>query len=140
MNKLKAISTLFTTSILFSSSAMANPTSFTSKCEQAGSTGLTYQCFKKELEILDMKLKELLNSVPAMAADVPSQQFRDLWMEHLENEEIDRSNVTQLINFQQARHTYCSYINSMAFQGTGYGSIVLKCEMELTQAALKNEP
>lgn len=140
MNKLKALSTLLTAIILFSPSAMANPTSSTSQCEDAGSTGLTYQCFKKELEALDMKLKELLHSVPATAADVPSQQFRDLWMEHLENEGVNLSEVSQLRDFQQARHAYCSYVNSMAFQGTGYGSLVLKCEIELTQAALKSKP
>lgn len=138
--KFSTLPTFVTAAILFSTMAMANPASPTSQCEHAGSTGLTYQCFQKELEGLDSQLKELLHSVPATAADVPSQQFRDLWMEHLKREGLDRSNVTQLMNFQQARHAYCSYVNSIAFQGTGYGSFVLKCEIELTQAALKNEP
>mgnify|MGYP006304333379 CR=1 FL=1 len=111
-----------------------------SQCEAAGSTGLIYQCFQNELEALDLQLQELLHSVPATAADMPSQQFRDLWMEHLEREGLERSNVTQLMNFQQARQAYCSYVNSIAFQSTGYGSNVLQCEIELTQAALKNQP
>jgi uncharacterized protein YecT (DUF1311 family) len=138
--KFSTLPTFLTTVILFSTPAMANPASPPSQCEDAGSTGLTYQCFQKQLKALDVQLTELLHSVPATAADVPSQQFRNLWMEHLQREGLDRSNVTQLMNFQQARHAYCSYVNSIAFQGTGYGSLVLKCEIELTQAALKSKP
>jgi uncharacterized protein YecT (DUF1311 family) len=108
-------------------------------CNQAGSTGLTYQCFQKQLQALDDQLNKLLNQVPTMAATAPTQQYRDLWMEHLENNKLDRSNVSQLMAFQKARRDYCLYVNSIAFQGTGYGSIVLQCEIELTKAALKNE-
>jgi hypothetical protein len=118
---------------------MANPVSSSVRCEDAGSTGMTYECYQNELKKLDDQLKILLNRVPATAADVPSQEFRDLWMEHLEREGLNRSNVSQLIDFQKARRAYCLYINSIAFQGTGYGSMVLKCEIEITKAALQNE-
>ncbi|MGK7931753.1 MAG: lysozyme inhibitor LprI family protein [Microcystaceae cyanobacterium] len=117
---------------------MANPVLASHPCDDAGSTGLTYQCLQNELKQLDDKLKELLNKVPATASELP-QQFRDLWMEHLEGESLNRSNVSQLMEFQKARRNYCLYVNSIAFQGTGYGSMVLKCEIELTQSALKNE-
>ena len=118
---------------------MANPVSSSLRCEDAGSTGLTYKCFQNELRKLDDRLKTLLQRVPATAADVPSQQFRDLWMEHLEREGLNPSEVSQLMDFQKARRAYCLYINSIAFQGTGYGSMVLKCEIEITKAALQNE-
>ena len=108
-------------------------------CYQAGSTGLTYQCFQKKLQALDDQLKAKLNQVPASAAEAPSQQYRDLWMDHLENNDLSRSNVSQLMAFQAARRNYCVYVNSLAFQSTGYGSLVLQCEIELTKAALKNK-
>jgi hypothetical protein len=117
---------------------MANPVSVSHRCDEAGSTGLTYECLQNELKKLDDQLKELLHKVPATASELP-QQFRNLWMEHLEREGLNRSNVSQLMEFQKARRTYCLYVNSIAFQGTGYGSMVLKCEIELTQSALKNE-
>ncbi len=138
--KFTALLTVLSASTLMCTTAIANPASPPSQCESAGSTGLTYQCFQKELEVLDTHLKQLLHSVPTSIADVPSQEFRDLWAEHVEREHLDASDVTQLTNFQQARHAYCSYVNSMAFQGTGYGSFVLKCEIELTQAALNQVP
>lgn len=138
--KCSTLLTVLSAAILFSTAAIANPGSPPSQCEDAGSTGLTYQCFQKELKALDVQLKALLQGVPATAANTPDQQFRDLWFEHLEREGLDRSDVTQLMNFQQARHAYCSYVNSIAFQGTGYGSLVLKCEIKLTRAALKHAP
>jgi hypothetical protein len=118
---------------------MANPVLSSHPCEDTGSTGLTYECFQNELRELDDELKTLLHRVPATASDIPSQEFRDLWMEHLEQEDLNRSNVTQLLNFQEARRAYCLYVNSLSFQGTGYGSMVLKCEIEITKAALQNE-
>lgn len=118
---------------------MANPVSSSLRCEDAGSTRLIYECLQNELKKLDDQLKTLLHRVPATAADVPSQQFRNLWAEHLEREGLNSSNVSQLMDFQKARRAYCLYVNSIAFQGTGYGSMVLKCEIEITQAALKNE-
>lgn len=117
---------------------MANPVSASHRCDDAGSTGLTYQCLQNELKQLDNQLKELLNEVPATASESP-QQFRDLWMEHLEGEGLNRSNVSQLMEFQKARRNYCLYVNSITFQGTGYGSMVFKCEIGLTQSALKNQ-
>ncbi len=118
---------------------LSKPSLAETDCYQAGSTGLTYQCFQKQLQALDDQLKTLLNQVPATAAAAPTQQYRDLWMEHLASNKLDRSNVSQLMAFQKARRDYCLYINSIAFQGTGYGSMVLLCEIEMTKAALKNE-
>jgi hypothetical protein len=118
---------------------MANPVSSSLRCEDAGSTGLIYECFQKELKKLDDQLKELLHSVRATVADVPSQEFRDLWIEHLEQEDLNPSNVSQLMAFQEARRAYCLYVNSIAFQGTGYGSMVLKCEIQITKSALQNK-
>ena len=118
---------------------LSKPSLAETDCYQAGSTGLTYQCFQKQLQALDDQLKTLLNQVPATAAAATTQQYRDLWMEHLASNKLDRSNVSQLMAFQKARRDYCLYINSIAFQGTGYGSMVLLCEIEMTKAALKNE-
>ena len=118
---------------------LSKPSLAETDCYQAGSTGLTYQCFQKQLQALDDQLKTLLNQVPATAAAAPTQQYRDLWMEHLASNKLDRSNVSQLMAFQKARRDYCLYINSIAFQGTGYGSMVLLCEIEMTKVALKNE-
>ena len=125
--------------VLSISVTLSKPSLAETDCNQAGSTGLTYQCFQKQLQALDDQLKTLLNQVPATAAAAPTQQYRDLWMEHLANNNLDRSNVSQLMAFQKVRRDYCLYINSIAFQGTGYGSMVLQCEIELTKAALKNE-
>ena len=118
---------------------LSKPSLAETNCNQAGSTGLTYQCFQKQLQALDDQLKALLNQVPATAATAPTQQYRDLWMEHLEKNNLDQSNVSQFMAFQKARRDYCLYVNSIAFQGTGYGNMVLQCEIELTKAALKNE-
>ncbi len=118
---------------------LSKPSLAENNCNQAGSTGLTYQCFQKQLQALDDQLKALLNQVPATAATAPTQQYRDLWMEHLEKNNLDQSNVSQFMAFQKARRDYCLYVNSIAFQGTGYGNMVLQCEIELTKAALKNE-
>lgn len=138
---LRKFSSLLSLIALFTGSSlpiMANPVSRSHTCDEAGSTGLTYQCLQNELKQLDNQLKELLYKVPATASESP-QQFRDLWMEHLEREGLNRSNVSQLMEFQKARRNYCLYVNSIAFQGTGYDLMVLKCEIELTQSALKNE-
>ena len=44
----------------------------------------------------------------------------------------------QLAAFQQARRNACVYMNSIAFQGTGFGIFVSNCEIRMTDALMQS--
>ena len=43
----------------------------------------------------------------------------------------------QLRAFQRERRQICQYINSMSLRGSGFGVFVLSCELDLSEALLK---
>ena len=51
---------------------------------------------------------------------------------------IRRGKTLQLAAFQQARRNACVYMNSIAFQGTGFGIFVSNCEIRMTDALMQS--
>ena len=115
-------------------SAQAQPAA----CSEAGTTIEISQCVQAELARKDQALKQAMQAVAIEAAAVPSDAFLPLWRENLTGFFKASANPEQQFQaFRTARLKACAYMNSLAFEGTGYGIFVTNCEIKLTDVLLE---
>jgi hypothetical protein len=107
-------------------------------CSQAGSTVEMSICVRAELEKKDRALKQAMQAIPVDAAAVPSDTFLPLWKDTLTGFFKSTTDPQiQFDDFRKARSQACVYMNSLAFQGTGFGIFVTNCEIQLTNVLLE---
>ena len=96
-------------------------------------------CIAKVLEQKDRELAIAMQQVATEAAEVPGGQFPTLWKNNLtEFFKTSADPEDQLAAIQQARRNACLYMNSIAFQGTGFDIFVSSCEIRMTDALMKS--
>lgn len=107
-------------------------------CNEAGSTVEMSICVRAELEKTDRALKQAMQAVATEAAAVPGDRFLPLWEDTLTGFFKSTTDPqTQFEEFRKARSQACVYMNSLAFQGTGFGIFVSNCEIKLTNVLLE---
>lgn len=107
-------------------------------CSQAGSTVEMSRCMRAELEKTDRALKQVMQAIPVDAAAVPGDTFLPLWKDTLTGFFKSTTDPqAQFDDFRKARAQACVYMNSLAFQGTGFGIFVTNCEIKLTNVLLE---
>lgn len=107
-------------------------------CDQASSTVEMSICVQAELESKDRALQQAMQTISSDAAAVPSDTFHPLWKDTLTG--FFKSSAdpqVQFEDFRKARSQACVYMNSLAFQGTGFGIFVTNCEIKLTNVLLE---
>ena len=118
--------------------AMPSARSQPSACSEAGTTIEISECVQAELGRKDEALKQAMQAVAREAAAVPGDNFQALWEENLTGFFKASTNPEQQYDdFRAARLKACAYMNSLAFQGTGYGIFVSNCEIRLTDVLLE---
>lgn len=107
-------------------------------CTEAGSTVEMSICVRAELEKKDRALKQAMQAIATEAAAVPGDRFLPLWEDTLTGFFKSTTNPkTQFEEFRKARSQACVYMNSLTFQGTGFGIFVTNCEIKLTNVLLE---
>ena len=107
-------------------------------CSEAGSTVEMSLCVRAELEKKDQALKQAMQAIATDAATVPGDTFLPLWEDTLTGFFKSTTDPqTQFEDFRKARSQACVYMNSLAFQGTGFGIFVSNCEIKLTNVLLE---
>jgi uncharacterized protein YecT (DUF1311 family) len=107
-------------------------------CSEASSTVDMARCVRTALEAKDTALKQAMQAIASEAAAVPSEAFLPLWRDTLTgtfNSSADPA--VQVEQFRAARLKACVFMNSLAFQGTGFGIFVTNCEIKLTDVLLE---
>ena len=108
-------------------------------CANANSTVEMSLCIAKVLEQKDRELAVAMQKVASEAAEVPGGRFPTLWKDNLTVFfKTSADPEDQLAAFQQARRNACVYMNSIAFQGTGFGIFVSNCEIRMTDALMQS--
>lgn len=111
----------------------------TPACPDALSTVEMTLCIGKLLEEKDRQLSVAMQKVASEAAATPGGQFPTLWKDNLTGFfKTSADPEEQLAAFQQARRNACVYMNSLAFQGTGFGIFVSNCEIRITEALMQS--
>ena len=99
-------------------------------CQKAVNTLELNSCLDQALRKSDADLLRALQQVARNAAEVPSTAFASLWKQNLTGFFKTSANARDQFNrFQSERRKLCAYAKSMSFQGTGYGSFILQCEL-----------
>lgn len=108
-------------------------------CANANSTVEMSLCIAKVLEQKDRELAVAMQKVASDASEMPGGQFPTLWKDNLTGFfKTSADPEDQLAAFQQARRNACVYMNSIAFQGTGFGIFVSNCEIRMTDALMES--
>jgi len=83
-------------------------------------------------------LKQAMQAIATEAAAVPSEAFLPLWSDTLTGTfKSSADPAVQYEQFRAARSKACVFMNSLAFQGTGFGIFVTNCEIKLTDVLLE---
>lgn len=107
-------------------------------CSEASTTVEMSICVRAELDKKDQALKQAMQAIATDAAAVPSDSFLPLWEDTLTGFFKSTTDPqTQFEDFRKARSQACVYMNSLAFQGTGFGIFVSNCEIKLTNVLLE---
>ena len=107
-------------------------------CSEAGTTVEMSICVRAELEKKDQALKQAMQAIATEAAAVPGDTFLPLWKDTLTGFFKSTTDPqAQFDDFRKARAQACVYMNSLAFQGTGFGIFVTNCEIKLTNVLLE---
>ena len=107
-------------------------------CSEAGTTVEMSICVRAELDKKDQALKQAMQAIATDAAAVPSDSFLPLWEDTLTGFFKSTTDPqTQFEDFRKARSQACVYMNSLSFQGTGFGIFVSNCEIKLTNVLLE---
>ena len=108
------------------------------ECSQAGTTVEMTLCVRVALEAKDNALKRAMQAIASEAAAVPGDTFLPLWKDTLTG--FFNSSADPQVHYEQfraARSQACVFMNSLAFQGTGFGIFVTNCEIKLTNVLLE---
>lgn len=108
------------------------------RCPGAETTMALLECLGRRLQDADRALATTLNGVAAAArGEMSDPPFLPLWQRFSEGLPSGPDPARQLRAFQRERRQICQYINGMALQGSGFGVFVLSCELDLSDALLK---
>ena len=108
------------------------------ECSEAGSTVEMTRCVMAVLKTRDAALKQAMQTIRTEAAAMPGHHFLPLWNDTLTG--FFKSSADPQVHYEQfraARNQACVYMNSLAFQGTGFGIFVTNCEIKLTDVLLE---
>lgn len=107
-------------------------------CSQLQTTVEISSCVQAELERKDRELKQAMQTIADDAAAVPGGTFPQLWRETLTKQFHSSDNPEQQFEaFRAARQKACVFMNSLSFQGSGFGIFVTNCEIRLTDVLLE---
>jgi len=107
------------------------------RCPGAETTLALLECLSHRLAETDRTVARALNGVAASAVREPGGSFLPLWRQFSEGLPSGGDPGRQLRAFQRERRQICQYINSMSLQGSGFGVFVLSCELDLSDALLR---
>ncbi len=127
---------------LLAAASLASGTAYAESqpCANANSTVEMSLCIAKVLEQKDRELAIAMQKVAAEVSEMPGGQFHTLWKDNLTGFfKTSADHEDQLAAFQQARRNACVFINSIAFQSTGFGIFVSKCEIRMTDALMQSQ-
>lgn len=95
-------------------------------------------CIAKVFVQKDRELVLAMQKVATEAAEIPGGHFPTLWNDNLTGFfKTSAEHEDQLAAFQQARRDASVYMNSIAFQGIGFGIFVSNCEIRMTDALMQ---
>ena len=103
-------------------------------CPDALSTVAQTRWLETALKASDRQLDQALTRVSQEARQVPGATYQTLWRESLTS--FYRPSTEPLMQgeaFRANRRAVCADALSVGFQGTGYGSSTLRCELALTR-------
>lgn len=106
-------------------------------CPGADTTLALLECLSRRLAETDQALARALNGVADSARREPGGMFLPLWQQFNEGLPSGGDPGRQLRAFQRERRQICQYMNSMSLQGSGFGVFVLSCELDLSDALLR---
>ena len=108
------------------------------RCPGAETTLALLECLGQRLQEADKALATTLEGVAASAGqELTDATFLPLWQRFSEGLLSGSDPTRQLRAFQRERRQICRYINSMSLRGSGFGVFVLSCELDLSDALLK---
>lgn len=108
------------------------------RCPGADTTLALLECLGRRLQETDQALARSLDGVAASARQDPSDAtFQTLWQRFSEGLLSGSDPRRQLRAFQRERRQICQYILSMSLRGSGFGVFVLSCELDLSEALLR---
>ena len=126
------------TGLLLSSAVWTPSAQAADRCPGAETTLELMECLGRRLQETDRALATTLDGVAASARSEPEDaSFLPLWQRFSEGLLHGSDPRRQLRAFQRERRQICQYINSMSLQGSGFGVFVLSCELDLSDALLK---
>ena len=124
--------------LLVAGSVASPPAQATGRCPGADTTLALPECLGRRLEETDRALATSLDGVAASARRDPSDEtFAALWQRFSEGLLSGSDPRRQLRAFQRERRQICQYILSMSLRGSGFGVFVLSCELDLSEALLR---
>ena len=108
------------------------------RCPGAETTLALLACLGRRLQESDRALATLLDGVAAAArSELEDATFLPVWQRFSDDLLSGSDPRRQLRAFQRERRQICRYINSMSLRGSGFGVFVLSCELDLSEALLK---
>ncbi len=108
------------------------------RCSQLQTTVEISSCVQAALESRDRELRQAMQTIAQDARAVAGGTFPQLWQDTLTGQFNTSSDPQrQFEAFRAARRDACVYMNSLSFQGSGFGIFVTNCELRLTDVLLE---
>ena len=108
------------------------------RCRGAETTLALLECLDRRLQESDRTLATTLDGVAAAARrEAADPAFLERWQRFGTILPQGPDPGRQLRAFQRERRQICRYINAAALQGSGFGVFVLSCELDLSEALLR---
>jgi len=113
------------------------PASASQRCPGAETTLAMRECLDRLLQQSDRVLARELNGIAAEAGGGAGASFAQIWRSAAEQQFGGADPALQLRRYQEQRRRICLYSNSLSLQGSGFGSFVMACELDLNDALLR---
>jgi len=117
--------------------AAALPASASQRCPGAETTLAMRECLDRLLQQSDRVLARELNGIASEAGGGAGASFARIWRAAAEESFGGADPALQLRRYQEQRRRICLYSNSLSLQGSGFGSFVMACELDLNDALLR---
>ena len=129
---------LAVSAVLFFAVGLSPSARAADRCPGAETTLALLECLGRRLQEADRALATTLEGVATSARqELTDETFLPLWQRFSEGLLSGSDPTRQLRAFQRERRQICRYINSMSLRGSGFGVFVLSCELDLSDALLK---
>jgi len=116
---------------------MGRPAQAAERCPGADTTLAMRECLDRLLQRSDATLGRALAGIATEASQVPGGSFPQLWRSFAEEHLGGADPAGQLRRYQLQRRRTCQYLNSLSLQGSGFGSSVMACELNLNDTPLR---